>query len=300
MGRGILLTTANNHCLDRGIKGLSSTVRYLDSMNIPNIGCNLSKSREHSYYIQEIDGKKYGFITYTYGTNAAYNREYLSPRNEWAVNLFRPQENRSSYIRKQDYYLRIKRKLKRLLGIPAKLFTLADTPSRYLEQIKKDIANCRLSGAEIIFCLMHSGGQYNDTPEEYTRDLAQWLLDNGVDHVIGSHPHVIHPISIVGNQLKAYSLGDFTSYPYCDGTPMENAHRNHAFHGLVLHYETGYSKIKDAISCQIVKSVIGDDGISRVYLLSELIERENNPQLKQQYLFDEEWLKHKIGNEINV
>ena len=47
--------------------------------------------------------------------------------------------------------------------------------------------------------------------------LARWMLELGVDHIIGSHPHVVQPVEIVDTlpdkrpHVVAYSLGNFIS-----------------------------------------------------------------------------------------
>ena len=41
--------------------------------------------------------------------------------------------------------------------------------------------------------------------------MAQFLADNGVDIIIGAHPHVIMPITYIDDTLVYYSLGNFLS-----------------------------------------------------------------------------------------
>ena len=41
--------------------------------------------------------------------------------------------------------------------------------------------------------------------------LDKFLSDNGVDIIIGTHPHVIQPITYINNTLVIYSLGNFIS-----------------------------------------------------------------------------------------
>ena len=43
--------------------------------------------------------------------------------------------------------------------------------------------------------------------------MAQWLFDNGVDHVIGGHPHVAQPLELSedSTHLVAWSLGNVVS-----------------------------------------------------------------------------------------
>jgi poly-gamma-glutamate synthesis protein (capsule biosynthesis protein) len=43
------------------------------------------------------------------------------------------------------------------------------------------------------------------------RSLADFLLKEGVDLVIGGHPHVVQPMHLRNNQLVVYSMGNFIS-----------------------------------------------------------------------------------------
>ena len=60
---------------------------------------------------------------------------------------------------------------------------------------------------------MHWGEEYQSLPNREQCELADWLLKQGVTHIIGSHPHVIQPMELRtnGNQQHAivYSLGNF-------------------------------------------------------------------------------------------
>lgn len=86
------------------------------------------------------------------------------------------------------------------------------------DRIKHDIAATRQAGAEIIVALPHWGIEYKLQENQAQRELAQFMLDQGVDIVMGGHPHVIQPMHIrymdSGKQdqrLVVYSMGNFIS-----------------------------------------------------------------------------------------
>ena len=58
---------------------------------------------------------------------------------------------------------------------------------------------------------MHWGVEYTHTPNRYQKDMAKFLADNGVDVVIGCHPHVIQPLAMIDDTLVIYSLGNMIS-----------------------------------------------------------------------------------------
>ena len=66
-----LLITANNHCLDRGSKGLLRTLAVLDSIDMASIGTYVSQERRDEIvpYIVNVKGCKIAMLAYTYGTN---------------------------------------------------------------------------------------------------------------------------------------------------------------------------------------------------------------------------------------
>lgn len=66
-----MMLTANNHTLDRGDRGLRSTIEVLDRMGIDHLGTYVDSSSRSDVlpYIKEINGIKVGFLNYTYGTN---------------------------------------------------------------------------------------------------------------------------------------------------------------------------------------------------------------------------------------
>ena len=84
-------------------------------------------------------------------------------------------------------------------------------------QIKKEINLAKELEAEIIVATMHWGIEYVLLESNVQRKLADFLIDNGVDLIIGSHPHVVQPFKVVKNEkenkdvLVVYSLGNFIS-----------------------------------------------------------------------------------------
>ncbi|MBL0739698.1 CapA family protein [Chryseolinea lacunae] len=65
------LVTANNHCVDRGKKGLERTVMMLDSFNIPHTGTfvdTVTRLNDSPLILQK-NGFTLALLNYTYGTN---------------------------------------------------------------------------------------------------------------------------------------------------------------------------------------------------------------------------------------
>lgn len=166
-----VLTTANNHCLDRGKKGLERTIRLLDSLKILHAGTYINSEERDKQYplILEKNGFRIALLNYTYGTN----------------------------------------------GIPVTSPNIVN----YIDTtiIAKDILASKEKSPDIIIACMHWGIEYESLPNKEQTALTEWLLQKGVTHVIGSHPHVIQPIEIRKDLLTdnkhvvVYSLGNFIS-----------------------------------------------------------------------------------------
>ena len=85
------------------------------------------------------------------------------------------------------------------------------------EVIARDIIDAKMMAPDVIIACMHWGDEYVSLPPNRVKELAQWLIEQGVDHVIGNHPHVIQPIELLFNEEEcnwntiAYSTGNLLS-----------------------------------------------------------------------------------------
>ncbi len=70
-------------------------------------------------------------------------------------------------------------------------------------------------GADIVIISLHWGQEYQRLPTTGQRELARRLIEQGVDVIIGTHPHVIQPAEMIQAEdrsgLVLYSLGNFIS-----------------------------------------------------------------------------------------
>lgn len=63
------VSLGNNHTADMGTTGLEETLTLLDQANIKHAGAGLSEADAAESFVLEKEGKKYGFLNYTYGSN---------------------------------------------------------------------------------------------------------------------------------------------------------------------------------------------------------------------------------------
>lgn len=86
-------------------------------------------------------------------------------------------------------------------------FNATEGPIRR-DQVAQAVADTRLTSDRIIV-YMHWGEEYQAKPSRSQIDLAHWFIDNGVDVVIGAHPHWVQSIEVYKNHPIIYSLGNF-------------------------------------------------------------------------------------------
>ena len=181
-----ILSTVNNHTIDRGSAGVFSTVAEIEKRKLKVVGTreNLDKK---PYIIEEVKGIKIGVISYSYET----------PRKG-------------------------KNKTLNAIEIPSDVTKLLNTFSyEYIEEdlnkIKLQIDEMKSKGAEAIVFFIHWGNEYERQPNVHQTSIASRLCDYGVDVIVGSHPHVIQPIEFITSKktgkksLVVYSMGNFIS-----------------------------------------------------------------------------------------
>ena len=119
------------------------------------------------------------------------------------------------------------------------------------EVIKEDILQAKMMCPDVIIACMHWGVEYRSLPEKAEREMADWLIAQGVDHVIGSHPHVLQPMEVVrdtrtpARHLVVYSLGNFISNMSkraTDGGAMVKLELVKSF-GITRMVDCGYSLV---------------------------------------------------------
>ncbi len=175
-----LVSLATNHTLDRGEKAIINSLNYWNNKsNVLTSGSYLSNNDRNKINIKEVNNITYTMLNYTYGTNGIKvpeGKEYLV--NIWPCNGNNP-DNDTKY-------------------------------QEYKKTVKEDIERVR-DKVDLLIVAMHFGVEYTHVPTNYQIDMAEFLSSLGVDIIIGTHPHVIMPITYINDTLVIYSLGNFLS-----------------------------------------------------------------------------------------
>ncbi|MBR6601760.1 MAG: CapA family protein [Bacteroidaceae bacterium] len=131
---------------------------------------------------------------------------------------------RDSTDRRQRYPLMVEKNGLRIALLCATYGTngIATTPPNIVNsldrmQLSTDIRRTRALCPDAIIAFVHWGNEYQQHPNSEQRSLARWLIGEGVDHIIGSHPHMIQPIELLPStehpthHAIVYSLGNYVS-----------------------------------------------------------------------------------------
>ena len=99
------------------------------------------------------------------------------------------------------------------LELPSDKQYLADVFDE--EKARNDIQRAK-EMADVVMVVMHVGVEYQQDVDDETKQWVDLFLEEGVDIVIGSHPHVVRTMETLTGEdghkmLVYYSLGNFTS-----------------------------------------------------------------------------------------
>ena len=174
-----LLQMANSCAINNGLNGLTTTLRAIRSAGIEPVGAFSSSEefkKSKGYTMTEIQGVKVGFVAFTKGLGG----RGMPAGNEELVNIL--------YTDYATEYKEIDK-------------TRITSILKAMEEEKPDLT----------IALLHWGSEYNDDISKTQEQLVSLLRKNGVDVVLGTHPHTLQPIEFdeSAGTLVAYSLGDF-------------------------------------------------------------------------------------------
>ena len=174
-----IVQMANSCSVNNGVSGLGTTLNNLRSAGLEPVGAYANSGEFNSgkgYTICEIEGIKVAVVAFTKGVGS----RGLPVGSEECVNL---------------------------------LYTDFSTTYEDVDtdRIKKILQNAASEKPDITIALLHWGSEYNDTISSTQKEIVTLMQNQGVDVIIGTHPHMVHQINydeVTGN-LVAYSLGDF-------------------------------------------------------------------------------------------
>ena len=178
-----VLSTANNHSMDLGEKGILATIAFLRERQIAHCGTADAAQNLHNFPILEANGIKVAFLAYTY----SLNKETLPPGKPWLCNHI-----------------------------------FLNEPNPDLTLLVEQAALARQKGADLVVASLHMGCAYQAYPSQSTiQQMHQICAVADIDVLLGGHPHHAQPLEVYTHtnalgqrkqHLIVYSLGDFIAY----------------------------------------------------------------------------------------
>lgn len=233
-----LIETASNHCMDARQEGLISTLDVLDAAGLEHVGTYRTQEERdlnHGLVVKEINGISIAFLDYTYGTNC-----FPVTGFEYAANILF-----SDYL---ELYA-------------------DDIDELDYTKLDEDLAYARSLDTDLIVAFMHWGLEYHTSPVDYQKEVADHLFEQGVDLVLGGHPHVPEPMEVRrvrdldGNERTGYicyCMGNFIScmndrYTNLTGVTTLELEKNEA---------TGETYLKNVAYAPMIMVDTADHGIT--------------------------------------
>lgn len=225
------------------------------------------------------------------------------------VDLLQRQELTNPVTRKlwqsNHIIVRIIRKLLRMAGIGqfnVPVYERRESSKREIAYYKQQIASVKKLGAEYIVACLHIGGQYNDLPTEYTKEICQLSLELGVNAVIANHEHVIHGIDmrhLSKQTFCIYSLGNFLSASGVVSEPFDKMAEYSVAVNLYLTKAEG-KKILAEYSFEIFCNVLNMDNKVISVSLFDYINSGLKEDVKKKLLVENNVLVNRILNTVGV
>ena len=89
------------------------------------------------------------------------------------------------------------------------------------EDVAAMIARAKAQEADFIVALPHWGEEYRLRHSREQEEWASWLVAQGVDAVVGAHPHVVQDSTHIGGVPVIYSMGNAVSNMSKENTRLE-------------------------------------------------------------------------------
>lgn len=183
-----IVQMANSYSIYNGMIGLATTLNNIRAAGIEPVGAfatNAEFKSSKGYTICDVQGVKVAVVAFTKGMGGLG----LPAGSENCVNVL--------YTDYATEYRTINKE-----GITS---------------ILKNLAN---EEPDITIAMLHWGSEFNDTISETQEDIVELMKKNGVDVIIGTHPHRVQKLSYddATGFFVAYSLGDFFGDGVKDGT----------------------------------------------------------------------------------
>ena len=180
-----LVTTANNHILDRGESGALRTLDVLDEIGLSHTGSYRTDEEKEQNRVRVIEknGIRFAVLSYTIVPNYTDENEMLDGQYSHITSL------------------------------------IVDPGNERYEETKESVANdfelAKSYSPDFIVVLPHMGTQFSDSPDEFQVTWCNFFKELGADIILGDHTHSVQPVQISQEGSKtvftAFSPGNYAN-----------------------------------------------------------------------------------------
>jgi poly-gamma-glutamate capsule biosynthesis protein CapA/YwtB (metallophosphatase superfamily) len=165
-----LISLANNHMMDYYAEGMFDTMDILEENGILYSGTGINLEAARKPAIIEIDGNSFGLLSYSDMVNYVYaGNPNIS---------YRATDDKSGIVPRES------------------------------DLVLQDVQDLR-DKVDILAVSLHWGVEESFVITTEQKEFARELIDNGVDIILGHHPHQFQGIEIYKGKPIFYSLGNF-------------------------------------------------------------------------------------------
>ena len=171
---------ANSYAFYDGTQGMASTISGIQQAGMSPLGAYATQQEAKAgkgYTIREVQGVKIAMVAFTKGLTESAT---LLKSTEGCINLL--------YLDYDETFKKIDTE-----GI-----------TRVLKAVEKE-------KPDITIAFLHWGSEKTDGLSASQEKIRTLMTENGVDAIIGTHPHYVHKMELdpTTGTFIAYSLGDF-------------------------------------------------------------------------------------------
>ena len=180
-----LVTTANNHVLDKGAEGAARTLDILDKIGLDHTGSyrNTAEKQNNHIKIVECQGIRMAVLSYTYGSNNIDNSELIDGSLSYLTSV--------------------------ACGTEGEQFEMLKS------RVEQDFKDAKALSPDLIIVLPHLGTQFSNVPDKEQEVWFGIFKENGADIILGDHSHVVEPALVEdynGRKVfTAYCPGNFAN-----------------------------------------------------------------------------------------
>ena len=169
-----LVTTANNHFLDKDVDGAIRTLDVLDKIKLDHTGTYRNCEEKNRLKIIEKNGIKIAVLSYTYGTNNYTEDDLLSEEYSYLTSLTADPGGKNF--------------------IEAK------------KRVENDFERAGKLNPDLIVVLPHMGEQFLDEPDDYQKTWNDIFISLGADIILNDHTHSVQPVEVSYDNGKVHII----------------------------------------------------------------------------------------------